>query len=61
MRSLKEYLEILKANNLKLMNAKLDQEEINELILKNLSHPKKNNGQNSCSTGKKKKKRCSAR
>ena len=37
------------------MNAKSNQEEINELILKSLTNqaPQKNNGQNSCSTGKK--------
>ena len=34
MRSLKAHLEILKEDNIKLMNAKSDQEEINELILK---------------------------
>ena len=54
MRSLKADMESLKADNLKLMNTKLDQEEINELILKNLTEPWRNNGQNSCSTGKKK-------
>ena len=51
--SLREDLEILKEDNLKLMNAKSDQEEINELILKILIDPPKNNGQNSCSTRKK--------
>ena len=55
MRSLKADLEILKADNLKLMNAKSDQEEINDLILKNLTDPPKNNGQNYCSIGKKRK------
>ena len=39
--SLKEYLEILKEDGLKLMNAKSDQEEINELILKSLIDPQK--------------------
>ena len=33
MRNLKAYLESLQVDNLKLMNAKSDQEEINELIL----------------------------
>ena len=55
MRSLKADLESLKADNLKLMNAKSDQEEINELILKGLTDPPKTNGQNSCSTRKKRK------
>ena len=55
MRSLKADLEILKVDNLKLMNTKSDQEEINELILKSLTDPPKNNGQNSCSIGKKRK------
>ena len=54
-RILKADLEILKATNLKLLNAKSDQEEIHELILKSLTNPQKNNGQNSCSTGKKRK------
>ena len=45
-------MESIKANNLKLMNAKSDQEKINELILKILIEPQKNNGQNSCITGK---------
>ena len=35
------------------MNAKSDQEEINELILKSLTDPQKNNGKNYCSTRKK--------
>ena len=34
--SLKGYLGSLKANNIKLMNAKSNEEEINELILKSL-------------------------
>ena len=55
MRSLKADLEILKADNLKLMNAKSYQEEINDLILKSLTDTTKNNGENSCSTGKKRK------
>ena len=55
MRSLKAELEIPKENNLKLMNFKLDQEEINELILKSLTDPPKNNGQFFCSNGKKRK------
>ena len=55
MRSLKADMESIKEYNLKLMNAKSDQEEINELILKILTEPQKNNGQNSCSTGKKRK------
>ena len=46
MRSLRVDLEILKIDNLKLMNSKSDQEEINELILNNLTYPPKNNGQN---------------
>ena len=50
---LKSYLEILKVDNVKLMNAKSDQEEINELLLKSLTSPLKQNGQNSCSIGKK--------
>ena len=37
MRGLKVDLDKLKAYNVKLMNAKLDQEEINELILKTLT------------------------
>ena len=37
------------------MNAKSYQEEINELILKSLTEPPKHNGQNSCSTGEKRK------
>ena len=36
MRSLKDDLHILKADNVKLMNARLEQEDINELILKKL-------------------------
>ena len=55
MRNLREDLEILKEYNLKLMNAKLYQEEINELILKNLTDPTQKNGKNSCSTGRKEK------
>ena len=55
MRSLKEDLEILKVDNLKLMNPNSNQEEINELLLKNLTDPPKHNCQNSCSTGKKRK------
>ena len=55
MRSLKANLESLKTDNLKLMNAKSYQEKINELILKSLIDPQKNNGQNSCSIGKKRK------
>ena len=39
MRSLKEDFESLKACNLKLMDTKSDQEEINELILKCLAYP----------------------
>ena len=54
-RILKVDMESLKANNLKLMNAKSDQEDINELILKSLTDPQNNNGQNYCSTGKKRK------
>ena len=34
MRSFKATLDSLKADNIKLMNAKLNQEEINEIILK---------------------------
>ena len=60
MRSIKEDLEILKVENLKLMNAKSNQEEVNELILRSLTDPQKNNGQNSCGTGKKEK-RCNTR
>ena len=52
---LKADMESLKSYNLKLMNAKSYQEEINELILKRLMEPQKNNGQNSCSIGKKRK------
>ena len=39
------------------MNAKSDQEEINELILKGLTNhaPHKNNGKNSCINGKRRK------
>ena len=53
--SLKVDLESLKASNFTLMNAKSDQEEINELILKSLidQASQKNNCQNFCSTGKK--------
>ena len=40
-RSLKVDLEILKENNLKLMNTKSDKEEINELILTSLSFVEK--------------------
>ena len=36
---LKFYLEILKEDNIKLMNAKSDQEMINELIFKSLTDP----------------------
>ena len=53
MRGLKVDIESLKADNIILMNAKSDQEEINEIILKSLTEPPKNNGQNSCSVGKK--------
>ena len=53
MRSFKEYIESIKEDNIKLMNAKSYQEEINELILKSLTRTQKNNGQNSCSIGKK--------
>ena len=35
------------------MNAKSDQDDMNELILKILTEPLRNNGQNSCSTGMK--------
>ena len=57
MRSLKVDLDRIKAYNIKHMNAKLDQEDINELILKMLTHqaPHKLNGKNSCSTRKKRK------
>ena len=55
MRSLKEDLERLKEDNIKLMNAKSDQKEIHELILKSLIDPPKNNGQNSHSTRNKRK------
>ena len=57
MRSLKDVIDSLKADNVKLMNAKSDEEEINELILKCLTDQalQKNNSQNSCSTGKKRK------
>ena len=54
-RGLKADLESLKADNVKLMNAKSYQKEINELILKHLTDPPENNGQNSCSTGNKRK------
>ena len=37
MKSLKSHLDILKMGNVKLMNAKSDQEEINDLILKSLT------------------------
>ena len=39
------------------MNAKSDQEEINEIILKGLTNhaPHKNNGKNSCIDGKRRK------
>ena len=50
MRTLKAYMESIKGDNVKLMNAKSNQEEINELILKSLMEPPKNNGQNYCST-----------
>ena len=40
-RSLKEDMESLKEDNLKLMNAKSYQEHINELILKRLTEPQK--------------------
>ena len=53
MRILKADMESLKADNLKLMNTKSSQEEINELILKILTEPPKNKGQNSYSTRKK--------
>ena len=56
MKSLKVDFKILKIDNLKLMNAKSYQEDINELILRNLTDPQKNNGQKSCSTRKKRKK-----
>ena len=52
-RSMEADMESLKSDNIILMNAKLDQEEINKLILKILTEPPKHNGQNSCSTGKK--------
>ena len=57
MRSLKADLDSLKEDNVKLMNAKSDQEEINDLILKSLTDqaPPKNNGKNSCIMGKKRK------
>ena len=57
MTSLKVDLDILKADNAKLMNARSKPEEINEIILKSLSHkaPHKNNSQNSCSVEKGKK------
>ena len=45
MMRLKTDLESLKVDNLKLMNAKSDQEEINELLLKSLTNPPKNNNQ----------------
>ena len=45
-RILKADMETLKEDNLQLMNAKSDQEEINELILKILTEPQKKNGQN---------------
>ena len=44
MRGLKADIESLKADNIILMNAKSDQEEINEIILKSLTEPPKNNG-----------------
>ena len=58
MQSLKVDLESLKTNNVKQMNSKSDQGEINELILKILTNQatQKNNGHNSCSTGKKRNK-----
>ena len=55
MRSLKEDLERIKEDNIKLMNAKSDQEETHELILKILIDPSKKNGQNSHSTRNKRK------
>ena len=55
MRSFKEDIESLKEDNIKLMNAKSDQEEINELILKSLTKPQNNNGKKSCSSRKKRK------
>ena len=60
MRSLKADLESLREDKFKLMNAKSNQEEVNELILRSLTDPQKNNGQNSCGTGKKEK-RCNTR
>ena len=53
MRSSKAYLESLKVDILKLMNAKSDQEEINELLVKSFTDPSKNNGKNSSITIKK--------
>ena len=57
MRSLQANLGSLKADNVKLINAKSEQEEINELILKGLKNhaPHKNNGKNSCINGKRRK------
>ena len=51
--SLKADLDRVKEYNIKLINAKSKQEEINELISKRLTIHKKNNGQNSCSLGRK--------
>ena len=51
--SLKADLDRVKEYNIKLINAKSKQEEINELISKCLTIHKKNNGQNSCSLGRK--------
>ena len=55
MRSLKKDLERLKEDNIKLMNAKSNQEEIHDLSLKGLIDPSKNNGQNSHNTRNKRK------
>ena len=57
MRILKVDLDNVREDNVKPMNAKSQQEEINYLILKILTNQAsyKNNGQNSCSTGKKRK------
>ena len=55
MRSQKGDLDSHKADNVKPMNVKYDEDEINELFLKSLTYqaPQKNNGHNSCSTEKK--------
>ena len=51
--SLKANLDRVKEYNIKLINTKSNQEEINELLSKRLTFHKKNNGKNSCSLGRK--------